>query len=131
MNRQSISRISVVLGLIVGVGALWVAAAPVGASGDLITGGNYYIYDVSGDGDYIGCETLACQNPTSLTYTWCSSVLDEFGQGMLCGGDAILVIHDDGSSNGVAGWTWPAVCNDDPPGADPRCRSLYDATISW
>lgn len=39
MNSKKLSHVSLIAGLVLGVTALWAAASPLGASGDLATGG--------------------------------------------------------------------------------------------
>ncbi len=49
MKTRTFSVVPLLVGLVVGLLALWVSAAPVGATGDLVTGGWVTCYDENYD----------------------------------------------------------------------------------
>lgn len=111
MMRIRMSSPSVLLiGLIVGLLAMWAVASPVGATGDLITGGWTTCYYTSGP---FACSSSSCSTGQTCTGTELKSCSTWEGLGT-CSGGYIAV------ATCTAGGTWLPY-----PGAPSSCSGTY------
>ena len=86
MKSVKFSHVALLVGLVVGLSALWATAAPVGTSGDLITGG---WYAVSKGSAYIGSTATSCDPCSGTLYRNC---YEGDGWGNVCSGGGITVV---------------------------------------
>ncbi len=86
MKSGKFSQILLIVGLVVGLTALWAAAAPVGAGGDLITGG---WVRCTADGVSVASTQSKCDPCSGTLLRWCSE-----GDGWdICSGGQIVVVQ--------------------------------------
>jgi hypothetical protein len=130
MKTTRCSQTAVLIGLAVGLCALWAGGAPVGLYGDLLTG-SWIDHRFPGDqGGYVICTTSTCYNHMDALTSWLACNGGPIGSGFTCYGGSFIgaafgagmTVHDTGW--GSAGCWHPA-------GGWPSwyCSGLSDAAF--
>ncbi len=116
MKRSGISQISMLCGLVVGAMALWVGTAPIGVSGDIVTGGWSSVYH---NGERFACDIAdGCVYCNGGHYEYCSDY-DGYTGGTPCSGGLVWVAESGGTTTAHAGGT----TNCYHPNPNVYCRS--------
>jgi len=103
-----------VAGLVLGLLAMWFAAAPVGASGELVTGGWNWCY-VSGDA--VACSGGECSKCMGVSVESCSSSIYGCWGGSIsvvsCWSNSPLTTHGTGTAGCIGDWPCEIIQNGD------------------
>jgi len=119
MRTRMSSPVLLLIGLALGLLAMWAAASPVGATGDLVTGG-WEACSIDGGSTWFACPSLwHCNNPCktgkcSIDYSVsCSSI--DYGS---CSGGSVTLISCDSSGPGTISDSGMVACYCTDPGGD-------------
>ncbi len=85
MMSMKLSHVSLVVGLVVAVMAFWTGAAPVGTSGDLVTGGWTTCWDQNGN--ILAATSVRCDPCDGTIIGYC------YEYNMDCDGGTITVVR--------------------------------------
>jgi hypothetical protein len=114
MKSMKLSHMSLAVGLLIGLLALWVGATPVGAGGDLVTGG-WTMCWVNHNGQWyiVGATATPCDPCRGTSYAYCSGY-----PGCVGGGITVVLSGSPGHTPHPAGLT---TCTG-------SCQGMYEGT---
>jgi hypothetical protein len=129
MKVAKFSCVSLVAGLVIGVTALWAAAAPASGGGSGIFGG-WFVWQVGQK--FIGCQSYqACYYCRGTTYSSCELGTYPTGENLGCNGGPLITILTEGSWGGTPmASTQNHICST-TPGGSSLCPQLYHADCSF
>jgi hypothetical protein len=134
VKTKKCSQASLLIGLLVGLAALWSSAAPIGLSGDLITAGapTWILTgpDASANGNRVGCACSPCYLHYGNAGTiWLSCADGPTNYEFRCTGGSFLGARPVVSGGTIHASPYTGVCGGDTPEAQSYCQDSLSQ--SW